>query len=87
MPKSYITKQQKLNNDMAAWIYGQLKAKRIPQKAISDALGISRQAFSYKLKTQNFKYEDLVVAFQFLKPDLKTMARLMGVEEWNGTKA
>ena len=82
MPKTYLTKQQKLNCDMAAWIYGQLKAQRIPQQTIADDLGITHQAFNYKLKTQTFKYEDLVAVFRTLKPDAQTIVRLMGADEW-----
>lgn len=82
MPKSYITRQEKLNNELTAWIYGQLKAKGIPQREISKELGISTQAFNYKLKTHTFRFEDLVVTFRILRPDAKTIARLMGEEEW-----
>ena len=82
MPKTFLTRQQKLNSDLAAWIYGQLKANKIPQQEIADQLGISHQAFNYKLKTQAFKFEDLVAVFRTLRPDNATIARLMGADEW-----
>ena len=81
MPKAYITRQEKLNSELSAWIYGQFKTRKIPQRVIAEQMGVTQQAFSYKLKTHSFHYEDLVVIFRLLKPDSKTLMRLMGVDE------
>ena len=77
MPKTYITKQEKLNENFASWLIGQMKVKRIRQDAVAEKIGITQQAFSYKIKHMAFKYEDLVILFEMLDPDAETLVRLM----------
>lgn len=81
MPKSYITKQQKLNSELTSWIYGQISEKKIPQRVVAERMGMTQQALSYKLNAHSFHYEDLVVIFGIFKPDQKKLMELMGVEE------
>ena len=81
MPKVYITKQEKLNNDLCAWLIGTMKVRGLTQEDAAKVMGISRQALSLKIRSQSFKYEDLVCLFDYLKPDAATVARLMGVTE------
>ena len=66
MPKSYITKQDKLNNDLVALIYGLMKVKNVTQKQIADRLYISQPAFYGKLKRKKLTFEDLVTIFEML---------------------
>ena len=79
MPKTYITKQQKLNNDLAAWIYGQMKVNKVTQQQMSDAIGIKQPSFNYKLKHGTFTFDDLTIIFGIIRPDEQTLMRLMGV--------
>ena len=81
MPRTFLTKQQKLNKDLCAYIYGQMKVRRITQKEISGAIGITQPALSLKLKNGNFSFQDLAVVFGILKPDGETLKKLLGVEE------
>ena len=80
MPKTYLTKQQKLNNDLAAWIYGRMKVDHVTQQQIADAIGIKQPSLNRKLKCGNFTFQDLTVVFSILKPDADTLQRLMGVK-------
>ena len=77
MPKVYLTKQEKLNKDLSAWIYGNMKVQRISQQALADRIGIKQPSLNYKLKHGNFTFSDLSVIFETLKPDEQTLMRLM----------
>ena len=66
MPKVFITKQDKLNNKLVAYIYGAMKVKKIPQRVMADELGISQPAFAKKLKNCQFTFTDLTTIFNVL---------------------
>lgn len=78
MPKVYLREQDRLNNRMAKWVYGELSTRGMTQKEIADARNISPQAVSKKLKTESFDFEDLCVFYKLFKPDLETLAWLIG---------
>ena len=80
MPRSYITRQEKLNNDLSAWIYGQAKVRKVTQKQMADAIGIKQPSLNYKLRHGSFTFQDLTAVFAILEPDGETLKRLMGVE-------
>ena len=67
MPKVYLTKQDKLNNRLTVLIYGRMKVKCITQTQMGEALGISQQAFSKKLKKSQFTFQELVIIFEMLE--------------------
>lgn len=81
MPKTYITKQEKLNNDLSAWIYGNMKIQKVSQKELADRIGIKQPSLNYKLRHGNYTFQDLTTIFSVLKPDADTLTRLMGVEK------
>lgn len=81
MPKVYITKQEKLNNDLAAWIYGTMRVRKISQSRMADLMGIKQPSLSYKLKHGSFTFPDLAIIFEILQPDEATLMRLMGVSK------
>ena len=80
MPKTYLTKQEKLNNDLTAWIYGQAKVRNVSQKQMADAIGIKQPSLNYKLRHGSFTFQDLTAVFGILEPDGETLMRLMGVK-------
>ena len=79
MPRVFLTKQQKLNMELSAWIYGQMKVRNISQERMADAIGIKQPSLNYKLKHGNFSFQDLTAIFSELKPDAETIKKLMGV--------
>ena len=81
MPKVYITKQEKLNNQMLSWLIGEMKVQKISQEDVAHAMGISRQALNQKINKTSFKYPDLVLLFDLLGADATKVAELMGVNE------
>lgn len=80
MPKTYLTKQDKLNNDLSAWIYGTMRVNRISQETMAASLGIKQPSLNYKLRKCTFTFQDLTTIFSVLKPDAETIARLMGAK-------
>ena len=81
MPKTYLTKQDKLNNDLAAWIYGTMRVKRISQSTMAEKMGIKQPSLNYKLRHGSFTFQDLTTVFEMLEPDARTLTRLMGCEK------
>ena len=81
MAKTFITKQEKLNNDLAIWLIGEMKVKHIKQIEVASILGISQQALSNKIRSRSFRYEDLVALFDMFQPEADTVIRLMGCEK------
>lgn len=79
MPKTYLTKQEKLNNDLSAWIYGQAKVRKVSQKQIADAIGIKQPSLNRKLRHGGFTFQDLTAVFGILEPSKDELARLMGL--------
>lgn len=77
MPRVCLTKQQKLNSELSAWVYGQMKVKNISQSKMADAIGIKQPSFNYKLKRGSFTFQDLTAIFSELEPDAETLMRLM----------
>ena len=82
MPKTYLTRQDKLNNKLSAWITWTMKTLGFSQESLAKELGISQQALSRTIHNRKFSYEELVGIFGILKPDAETVAELMGVNTW-----
>jgi len=66
MPRVFITKQDKLNSKLVAYIYGTMKVKKIPQRTMAERLGISQPAFAKKLKNCQFAFAELTIIFEVL---------------------
>ena len=79
MPRIYLTEQDKLNNRMAAWIYGQLKVQNISQAMLAKERGISQQAISRKLRQKRFDFEDLCCFVRLFEPDADELKQLLGM--------
>lgn len=81
MPKVFITRQEKLNKKLTAWIYGEMQVNRVTQEQLAEAIGIKQPSFNRKLKKGKYTFEDLTAIFQLLPPDANELLRLMGVKE------
>ena len=76
MPKVYLNEQDKLNNRLASWVYGELKTHRMTQQDLANERGITRQAIGKKLKNQRFDYEDVCCFVRLFNPDTQELERL-----------
>lgn len=79
MPKVYLSEQQKLNNRLASWVYGELKIQGKTQKDLADEMGITQPAVSYKLRTKCFTFEDICCFVRMFQPDKDEVTRLLGM--------
>jgi len=52
-----------------------LESKRMRKKDLIDAMGLSRQGFEQKLKTGNFKPDELEVAAKYLGVSVETLLK------------
>ena len=80
MPKVFVTRQEKLNSDLAAYIYGTMRVNKISQETMAERMGIKQPSLNYKLRHGSFTFQDLTAIFDVLKPDAETLSRIMGVK-------
>lgn len=80
MPKVFVTRQEKLNSDLAAYIYGRMRVNKITQESMAKRLGIKQPSLNYKLRHGSFTFQDLTAIFDVLKPDAETLSKLMGMQ-------
>lgn len=79
MPKVYLTDAERLRERLAAYVYGQMKVRRISQRSLAKKRGISHQALSQKLLNRSFNYEDFVFFVQEFEPSQKELLELVGL--------
>lgn len=78
MPRVYLSENERMNARIAAWVYGELRINRMPQKELADELCISQPALSKKLKTESFNVTDLACFIRIFKPSAEEVMRLLG---------
>lgn len=70
MPRVYLTQEQYKQENIGAWVVGQLFAERKTFADLGEVLGITRQAACYKAHNNSFSYLDMVRIFNFFgSPD------------------
>lgn len=77
MPKVYITNNEKRNARLAAWVYGQMKINKVPQRVLAEVRGVSQQAMSDKLRFHRFDFEDFACFVELFKPSDAEIKRLI----------
>ena len=75
MARVYITNDERLCAKLAAWVYGEMKIQKIPQRVIAERRGVSQQAVSEKLKNHKFDFEDFVTFVELFKPTNEEIRR------------
>ena len=82
MPRVFITRQEKLNKELSAWIYGQMMISSSTQGSVAKELGLTQQGLSKKLRRKSFSFEDFCFFIEKFQPDTDTLLRLTGANEW-----
>lgn len=67
MPRIRELKPNYMANDIGMVVAGLMKRKRITPKEMGSRLGISRQAFNYKIDNNSFTYRDIIIIFHELE--------------------
>lgn len=78
MPRVYLSENERLSERLSAWVYGQMKVKKIPQRIMAEEMEISQPALAQKLKNRSFTYSDFLTFVRVLEPDTKELERLLG---------
>ena len=78
MPKVYLSEQDKLNNRLTSWIYGEMKTQGMSQTELAKEMGISQQLLSYRLKHKLISFEDFVTIVKTFQPEDDDLLRLLG---------
>jgi len=82
MPKIYLTREMRLREHFALWIFGQMKVNGKSQRKIAGELGLTQQGVCKKFKNQSFSFDDFVFFLNMFKPDQETIMKLVGADEW-----
>ena len=77
MPRVYITSDEHRNAKLAAWVYGEMKVKKIPQRVLAQRRGVSQQAISEKLRNHRFDFEDFALFVEMFDPTDEELRRLL----------
>lgn len=77
MPRVYVSKDQKRNAKLAAWVYSQMKLNRITQRLLAEQRGVSQQAISDKLRFHRFDFEDFACFVEMFNPSDAEIKRLI----------
>jgi transcriptional regulator with XRE-family HTH domain len=75
MPKVFITQEQRQLEHIYNYIKAQCHIKKISQALIASELGITQQAYSYKLRSKTLSLEDFVVIMNILGKDVEVCTR------------
>ena len=78
MPRVFLSEQDKLNNRLTSWIYGEMKNQGITQTELAKERGISQQLLSYRLKNKLISFEDLIFFIKTFHPEDDDLLRLLG---------
>ena len=77
MPKVYLTEYQRIWYRLSAWVYGQMKFKKITQKTIAEKRGVTQEAISRKLCLHRFSFEDVICFVEVFEPEDDEIIRLV----------
>ena len=79
MPTIHLTHEERIKAGLASYVAGELKIRNLYQRDLADAMGISQQALSMKIRKRSFSFEDFVHILSFFGTDLKEVGRILGV--------
>lgn len=77
MPRVLIKKYDYAVKDFCSWLKGEMSRNGMSQENMASVLGITQQAFSYKMRCGAFKLKELMKIFSFLGTDSDKIAELL----------
>lgn len=77
MPRVQIKRKEYKASDLTAYIVNTMYEKKIRQSKLAEALHISQQAVSYKIKTAGFDYKELLTVFECLRVPDEDILKIM----------
>lgn len=79
MPRVYLTEKDRLCARLAAWVYGQMRVRRISQRKLAEKMDISHQALSVKLRKHKFDFADFAFFVQEFQPSNEELLEIIGL--------
>lgn len=79
MPRVYLTEMDQIRARFTAWVYGEMKIRKLSQRSLAKKRGITHQALSKKLSTMNYNFEDFVFFVKEFEADGKKLQELSGI--------
>lgn len=77
MPRVYLTDTDRLYARLTAWVYGQMKIRKLSQRSLAEKRGISHQALSKKLSRGRFDFEDFAFFVKEFHPSDKELREII----------
>ena len=77
MSKVYLTNSSKKKNSLRHYILDEMKDQKFTQSDMGRYLGLTQQAFSYKVRNSSFSYTELLTIFDVLKTPNETKVDLL----------
>lgn len=78
MSKIYLTEKERTSHKLAAWVYGQMKVRRLTLVSVAKKMNITHQALSKKLRAESFNYTDFVFFVKEFEPTDKELREIIG---------
>ena len=80
MPRVYLSETERLTERFTAWVYGQMKVRKISQRVLASEMDISQPALTKKLKNRSFSFIDFLNIVRVLEPDSEELIRLINTK-------
>ena len=79
MPKVFLSEQDRICHRMASWVRGEKHRRGLTDADLAKGSGISRSAWSRKLRLESLELEDFLFLVQEFKPDNETLRYIVGL--------
>lgn len=81
MPRVAIKRKDYKVNDLSAYIASKMFQEKLRQEDIANVLGISQSAFSKRMQSGSFRYEDMLIIFQKIGASDEDILRIMKLDQ------
>lgn len=81
MPLGYLQDEKKRKKRISNYIRGEMKEKKISQKAMGEELGIEQSSISKKISQCSFTVSELIKVFIFLGTTKEEAGEMLGGEK------
>ena len=80
MPKTYLTKEQRIKERFSDWIYMQLRHNKMTQEQLGERIGMTQSALNHRLKKHNFSFGDFIIITDFFRASAEDVVWITGMK-------
>lgn len=81
MPRVALKKKDYKVNDLSVYIASKMFQKKLRQEDIANVLGISQSAFSKRMQSGSFRYEDMLIIFHKIGASDEDILKIMKLDQ------